>query len=135
MPFSHGSKAIFKLANGAGALTDISQYLTSVTYNPEADTAETSALGTAAKTYIGGMKDGSLSCEGMFDPALDAIMDAALANSKAFEFGPQGTTTGSVKYSGNLILTSYEVETSTDDIGSFSAEFQRTGDHTRGTFA
>lgn len=134
--FTHGSKAVFKLDDAAGTLTDISAYITSVSFPRNADTVEVTTLGDTDKEYIAGLKDATISIEGIFDPAIDAIFDAALGASatKSFEYGPQGSTTGNVKYTGECICTSYEPETGVDGAGTFSAELQVSGVITRGTY-
>lgn len=137
MTVSHGSKAVFKLDDASGVLTDISQYITSITFSPSADTNEVTTLGDTSKEYIAGLKDATISIEGIFDPAVDEILNAALGSesTKSFEYGPQGETTGNVKYTGECICTSYEVETGVDGAGTFSADFQVSGTITRGTYA
>lgn len=135
MPFTHGSKAVFKIGNASNTLTDISQYLTSVQYSPEVDTAEVTTLGATAKAYVAGLRDATISIEGIFEPAVDALLSGIIGlDARSFEYGPQGSTTGNVKYSGSCILTSYEVSTGLDGAGTFSAEFQVTGAVTRGTY-
>ncbi len=136
MAFGHGSKAVFKLDNSGGTLTDISAYVTSVGFSPKADTVEVSTLGDTAKDYIAGLKDATISIEGPFDPTVDAILNAALGASatKSFEYGPQGSTTGNVKYTGEAICTGYEISTGMDGAGTFSAELQVSGAITRGTY-
>lgn len=134
--FTHGSKAVFKLDDSAGTLTDISAYITSVSVSRNADTVEVTALGDTDKEYIAGLKDATISIEGIFDPTVDAIFDAALGASatKSWEYGPQGSAVGSVKYTSECICTSYEPETGVDGAGTFSAELQISGAVTRGTY-
>lgn len=138
MAYSHGSKAVIKFGtSGAPAtLTDISQYVKSVSFPEEADTHETTTLGATAKSYIAGLKDATISIDGVFDPIIDAHLNGILGlDGVAFEYGPQGSSSGNVKYTGNCICTSYEAETPADDVGTFSCEFQVTGNITRGTYA
>ncbi len=136
MAFTHGSKAIFKLDDANGTLTDISAYITRVSIPRNADTVEVTTLGYTDKGYIAGLKDATISIEGIFDPAVDVILDAALGASatKSFEYGPQGSGVGSLNYTGECICTSYEPETGIDGAGTFSAELQVSGIITRGTY-
>jgi len=135
--FKHGSKAVIKLGTSAAPTTpsDISQYCTNVGNPRSADTADVTTLGKTSKEYIPGLKDGTLGLEGVFDPTVDAHLEGILAVEVGFEYGPQGSGTGSVKYTGKAILTSYEPDTSIDGAGTWSAELQITGDVTRGTYA
>lgn len=137
MAFTHGKDAYFACGDQADKTTadDISAYVKSVSFPRPVDTAETSAFGSEAKSHIVGLIDGTISIEGLWD----ATIDARLANilqlqDVAFVYGPAGSTGGNVKYSGNAILSSYEVSADIGDVVTFSAEFQVTGAVTRGTF-
>lgn len=136
MAFNHGKSAVFKLDNSSGVLTDISSYLTDVSLPLNADTAEVTTLGDSSKEYLAGLKDATISIEGKWDPTVDAILEAALGASltKTFEYGPAGSTTGNVKYTGECICTSHEVTTGVDGAAEFSAELQVTAGVTRTTF-
>jgi hypothetical protein len=65
--FTHGKEAVFKVADSGATLRDISTVLNSVSLSREADTAEVSALGTDDKAYIAGLRDATISIEGMAD--------------------------------------------------------------------
>lgn len=135
MAFSHGSKAIFKVTDSGATLRDISTYLTSTGLQRLADMAETSTLGTTAKSYIPGMTDGTIPLEGNFDPTVDGYLSGVLGYSTAlsFEYYPAGEPVGATKpkYSGSCWLASYDIETGTDDKAGISGELQLTGTVTR----
>lgn len=139
--FSHGKATKIQVDNAAGTLVDISNVSNSVELPRPVDTAETSTFGTTAKTYVVGMNDSTVSISGLFDATVDAmisaVMDAQAAGtvaSSTVEYGPQGGATGKVKYTLEVIWTSYSVSTGTGDVASFSLEGQRTGDTVRGTY-
>lgn len=136
MAFSHGKDTVFKLDNSGGTLVDLTAYMLSVGFPQEIDMAETSVFGTSAKTYVAGMSDGTLSVEGRYDPVPDAQLSSlkGLAASSTFEYGPQGSASGAVKYTGECRLTSYEVSGDTGDMCGLTAEFQLTGAVTRTTW-
>lgn len=135
--FRHGKSTVFKVDNNAGSLTDISNTLTDVSFPRSVDTAETSVFGDSAKTYIVGLSDATLSVSGNYDATVDAHLAAVLgqAATLSFEYGPEGSTSTFIKYSGECILTSYEKSGAIGDVVTYSAEFQVTGAVTRGTFA
>ena len=135
--FRHGKSTVFKVDNAAGSLTDISNTLTDVSFPQSVDTAETSSFGSSAKAYVVGLSDSTLSVSGNFDATVDAHLAAVLgqAASLSFEYGPEGSTAGFVKYTGESILTSYEKSGAIGDVVTYSAEFQVTGAITRGTYA
>lgn len=135
--FRHGKSTVFKVDNSGGTLTDISNSLTDVSFPQSVDTAETSAFGSSAKTYVVGLTDATISISGMFDATVDAHLNGILgqAATVSFEYGPEGSTSPNVKYTGEAILTSYEKSGSIGDMVSYSAEFQVSGAVTRGTYA
>ena len=135
--FRHGKSTVFKVDNSGGSLTDISNTLTDVSFPQSVDTAETSTFGSSAKSYVVGLTDSTLSVSGNFDATVDAHLAAVLgqAASLSFEYGPEGSTAGYVKYTGEAYLTSYEKSGAIGDVVSYSAEFQVTGSITRGTYA
>ena len=135
--FRHGKSTVFKVDNSGGTLTDISNTLTDVSFPQSVDTAETSAFGDSAKTYIVGLTDSTISISGNFDATVDAHLAGILGQSASvsLEYGPEGSTNGLVKYNGECYLTSYEKSGAIGDVVSFSAEFQVTGAVTRGTYA
>ena len=135
--FRHGKSTVFKVDNNAGSLTDISNTLTDVSFPQSVDTAETSAFGSSAKSYVVGLSDSTLSVSGNFDATVDAHLAAIVgkADSVSFEYGPEGSTAGFVKYTGEALLTSYEKSGAIGDVVTYSAEFQVTGAITRGTYS
>ena len=133
MAVVHGKKAVVQLDNGAGTLTDITAYLSKSSLERMRETAETTVFGLSDKTYVAGMKDATFSGEGNFDPALDAILDAALGTdvTKTLQYDPQGPGTGNIRYSVECLITKYSFD---PDIGSkvgCSFELQCTGVITR----
>lgn len=130
--FKHGSKAK-AYANGY----DLSGYLKSVSFSANADTAETSTLGTTAKTYVGGLKDATLSAEGLFDGAAGAV-DVILNTALGTEFSlwtvlPHGDVLANPAYGFQAIHTSYEVSSPVDDVVSVTTEAQSKVAAERGT--
>lgn len=136
MAFVHGKGTVFKVDNGAGALTDISAFLASLSFSPSAETAEVTTFGDSNKEFIAGLKDATISVEGKWDPTPDVLFNDILgaAATKTFEYGPEGSAAGKVKYTGECICTAYSPTSPLDDAAGFSAELQVTGAITRTTF-
>lgn len=136
MPFVHGRNTDFRVDNSGGSLTDISSYCDNVDFPQTVETAETTTFGDASKDYIVGLKDSTISISGKWDATLDGVLAPILgqAASVSFQYGPAGTTVSNVKYTGECFCTSYQVTGAVGDVVTFSAEFQVTGDVTRGTY-
>lgn len=139
MAFRHGKNSSFKVDNSGGTLTDISAYLTDVSLPRSIETAETTTFGVTggAKTYVVGLNDSTISISGRFDSTVDAHLVGILGQeaSVSFEYGPEGTTSTRVKFTGECYLTAYEVSAPVGDVVAFTASFQVTGPVTRGTFS
>jgi hypothetical protein len=56
-------------------------------------------------------------------------------DSLSFEYGPEGSASGRIKYTGECICTSYEPGSPVGDVVTYSAEYQITGPVTRGTYS
>ena len=138
MAFVHGKTAVFKLDDSGGTLRDLSAYLNDVGFPRNIDTAETTTFGVSgsSKTYIVGLNDATISVSGLFDATADGYLAGVLGQSAtlSFEYGPAGSTGGNIKYSGECIMTSYEVSASVGDAVQATAQFQVTGVITRGTW-
>ena len=135
MAFVHGKSSVFKLDNASGSLTDISSFANNVDFPETADVAETSVLGASNKTYIVGLKDATISLSGLFDATVDAILGAVVGQTAtlSYEYSPEGTGSGKVKYTGEAILTNYALSSPVGDVVAYSADLQCSGAVTRGT--
>lgn len=132
--FSHGKDAVFKIDDSGATLRDISSVINSTSLSRSAETAEVTAIGGSnSKSYIPGLRDATISVEGMADVTTSGYLDGVLGVVTDFEFYPAGTASGQVKYSGTAILTSLETGAEVGGAVSVSGEFQVTGDVTRTT--
>jgi hypothetical protein len=141
MSFVHGKNAYLQLDSGAGSLVDLSTYIDDISFPEEISADETTTFGAGSKTYTVGLADAKLSVSGKYDAALDAHMSGVLTAQKAgtlasasFVFGPSGSTTPGPKYTGEAILTSFEVSPKVSDVITWKADLQVTGAVTRSTF-
>lgn len=142
MAFVHGKGTYISVTDSGGTKRDISQYCSSVSGLPGArELAEVTSFGAGGTQSIPGLENVSFEIEGNFDPTATTGPHAVINSlrtstaAKAFEYAPQGNTSGNVLFSGNCWLSSYEVESPVDDKVSFSAEFQVEGTVTVGTVA
>lgn len=130
---------VLKLGTAAAptVLTDISTKVTSVKFSRDIESLETTAFqGGSSKAFIAGLIGGSLSCEANWDTALDAHLFAlGGVDGVSFEFAPEGSTAGMVKYTGSCILTKYEPPASVGAVVKVSFELQITGAVARNTYA
>ncbi len=121
--------------------TDISTYCSSATFSEELDEIETTTFGNTNRQFIAGFADATLSLEGFWDPTLDGLMTTLTSAFKAgtivstpVEYGPAGSTAGSVRYSGNGVLTKYEKSNDVDGVTEWTADFHISGEVTVDTW-
>jgi len=125
--FRHGKNTIVLLDG-----YDASSYFNESTTSRSIETSETTSFGSSAKTYIAGLKDGTLSLSGMFDGstnAIDSIFNsiAGSATDSIVTVGLEGSTIGTIAHMVGVQETSYEVTSPVADVVTVSAEFQADG--------
>jgi hypothetical protein len=132
MPFQPGYKAVIKIGG-----VDLSPYTASVSLSGSREALDVTTLGNAAKVYIPGQSDATLSLEGHYDPLVQSNFATWQASDTpvSWEYGPQGSEAGKPKLTGSGIVTSFEPGSDAGDVGKWSAEFQVTGPITVGTYA
>ena len=132
--FVHGKATNFSLDDTGGTSRDISDTLTSVDFPETIDTAETTAFGATSKSYIVGLRDATISVSGLWDATIDGYIIGTEPATRTFIFGPAGSTSGYVKYTGECILTNYAVSNPVGDVVTYSLDLQCTAGVTRTTF-
>jgi predicted secreted protein len=132
--FAHGKSTDFALDDTGGSSRNISDTLTDVSFPQTIDTAETTAFGSSNKSYIVGLKDTTISVSGIWDATVDGYISGTEPASRSFIYGPAGSTSGNVKYTGECIMTNYAVSNPVGDVVTFSIDLQVTGAVTRTTY-
>lgn len=126
--FTHSKSSLFSIADSGGVSRDISNVVTKISFPRILDRAETSALGSTFKSYVPGLADASFSIELEFDLTAVGYLDGIVGNvSRAFVYGPIGSTTGNPKYTGNCFLTSLTWMTDISAEVKGTADFQLVG--------
>lgn len=133
MAKAHGKKGKLKVKDSGGTLRDISEYLTSAGLPRDVDLAESSGLGQEDKTFVAGLRGATIPFDGSWDPTVDGYLAPLLGFEPAVEFQyfPAGEGTGNVKYSGSVLLGSYESGSDIGSVGKISGSFTVTGAVTR----
>jgi hypothetical protein len=143
MAFVHSKNSVFSIDDTGGLPRILSQYVDNVSGLPgNRDLSEVTAFGDQGTKNIPGLVNTSFSISGHFDNTAvsgpDVVLGGLMTGQTAtatFEYGPEGSTTGKIKYSGECWITSYTAESGVGDKVSFSAEFQVDGVVTRGAYA
>lgn len=92
------------------------------------EVAESTVFNLDSKTYVPGVRDASLSLEGLFDGAVDGIEQVLLAALSAdptiVVTCPQGDAQANVAHGFSALETKYAIDSSKDDIVSLANELQ-----------
>lgn len=127
---------------------NLSQILTDVQVEASADALKTSVFGVSDHTYIPGLRDATVSYEGMFDGtalstastastgALDARFESALAASTqpVVTYGPEGDTIGRRARMFRQETVAYTASSPANDVVRVSASGQGSGLHDSGVW-
>jgi hypothetical protein len=116
MAFFDSKVSKFLLDDTGGSQRDISAFITEVRGLPGARLLnEVTALGDSGARFIPGLEDVVILLAGLFEDTatsgLDAILGPLRTHTSAvdFEYGPEGSTTGDVKYSGTCWVAQYDL--------------------------
>jgi hypothetical protein len=140
--FVHGKDVAFQLDDSAGTLRNIRVYLNAVNGLPGARAlSEVTAFGDQGTRWIPGMANQQFTIAGSFDTTATTGVTTVLNGLRTatatatFEYGPEGSASGKVKYSGECWLTDFTVDSAIGDKVPVSATFQVDGVVTPGTYA
>ena len=132
MAFIHGNGSRLYV-NGR----EISEFVRSISGPREVEANESTTMRTRDRTFVPGLRNGTLSADGLWDASgLAASVDEYLDSIKGVRNLPFCWTVGeesfgSIAYGLLGQVTSYEVSTPHDDIADFSLEAQGSGPRDR----
>lgn len=124
-----GKNTVFSLDDSTGTPVDLTQYCTEVSFTPDIQVHDTSVFGVGSRSKIVGIKDAKFTAKFFNDPTLQTHLIGlyGLATSSTFTYGPQGSTGGSRKITGECWLTGFPIDANVNDVESITATFEVTG--------
>ena len=141
MAFFDSKVSKFLIDDTGSVQRDLSAYITDVRGLPgPRNLNEVTALGDSGAKFIPGLEDATVALSGIFDDTATTGPDAVLGPLRThgsavdFEYGPEGSGTGDVKYSGTCWVLSYELRSRVGNRVEWSAVVQVEGTVSRGTF-
>lgn len=136
MAFVHGKSASVTIVDATPASRDISSYLNKAEIDRSFDLADVSTFGVNAHAYLPGLQDNQIPLDGIYDSTgvtyLQSVFNAGTATT--FTYGPAGTVTTNVKFSGTAILETLKITGAVNDAIQISASLRVTGPVTSGTY-
>lgn len=117
-----GKNAVFKFN-----LVDLSAFVVDGRFAPSGDSHDVTTWGKAAHVYEGGLTDGTLDVNGLYDDAAAgprATLVPLVGQVKAFVWQPAGTGSGKPQTTGNALLLGYEEAAPVAGFVTWTARFQ-----------
>jgi hypothetical protein len=128
--------------SGGTADRDLSTYITAIGGLPGArNLNEATALGDSGATFHPGLENVTISLSGQFDDTATTGPEAVLGPLRthtaavAFSYGPKGSASSALKYSGTCWVTEFTVDASVGSLVLWTASLQVEGQVTRGAFS
>lgn len=133
MAFTHGKDAVIQFDNAADSLTDFTQYVTEVGITMNGEAIDVTTLGDTWRDFIGGIKGATITMNGIYDPTVDAALFAAVNTAKSIQWDPQGSGSGLPRFTGEMIITSYNPTSPIGGASTWTASGTVDGTLTRAT--
>ncbi len=116
-----------------GAAVSGGKYTTSVTFARTAETHDVTTHGHNSKVYASGLKDSTATLEGVYDSTAATGPGAILrplvgGNAVELVYEPEGTGVGKPLATVDVIVNSYEESAPVNDMITWTAECQGSGD-------
>jgi hypothetical protein len=114
--------------------------LTSIQFEQDNDIHDTTTFGSTAHSFIGGLTNGKITIQGLWDKTATVgsktVFQPKIGTSTptAFVYGPEGNTTGNVKYTGTAVVESYTESTPVADLVTVNVVLQISGAVTAGVY-
>ncbi len=135
-----GRRYAFLLDNAAGALVALNSYSPKGGINLSQDTYDTTtADGSDSKSSMLGLRDGNeFTIEFLYHidvwTHLTAIRALTTGVSQTYQFGPEGSTTGKPRVTGECFLKSFALDSPVGEKTTMNATFIQTGAQTADVF-
>lgn len=110
---------------------DISPYTNQFELEREAEAHDDTGFGAEAKTYKGGLKDGTATAEGTYHSGATgpaAILEPLLGTTVEVIYQPEGTGTGKPTKTFDVVVGKYKETGAVADMIKWSCDFQISGD-------
>lgn len=138
----HGKDTAFSLEDSAAStLRILDPYLTNVELKRQNDTHDSSVFTDESHRFVTGLTNGTIALTGWWDKTasvgLATVLDSLVGLDTVtlgWEYGPEGRTTGLVKYSGECVLANVDHTSPVANLVATVATLQISGDVTKGTW-
>lgn len=125
----HGRLGDFRIDDSGGTLRDISTHVSKVTMNRDAPEIDTTTFQNGSRDYIADFDGATISIEGNANATVMGYLHPIVgAAAGTFNWGPEGTTGGYRKMTGECVCTGVVEDTAaTGQQNKFTATFRVSG--------
>lgn len=142
MAFVDSKNSVFKIDDSGGTLRTLTAYVDNVDGLPGGrQMDDVTAFGDAGHKNIPGIVNQTFNITGHFDSTATTGPNAILSGlalsattTATFEYGPEGGSSGNIRYTGECWCTEYKITSAVGSKVSFSASFQVEGTVTANTY-
>lgn len=116
---------------------DLSSYSNSIEFSRSADSHDVTTFGNDAHVYAGGLTDGTVTIEGIYDDTAGsgpaAVIEPLIGKSVTLVYRPEGTGSGKPEHSVEVVVTDFTTSAPVADMVTWSVECQMSGSVTTTT--
>lgn len=125
----HGKKAYLKIGT-----TVVSGQMNSISVDGTKAADDATPFGVEDEEFLAGLGTGDISAAGFIETSNAVALEGYLGTIVAYEYGPAGNTTGSIKKSGNCLVTACNYQQTPTAASAFTLTAKRSGAETVGTY-
>jgi hypothetical protein len=140
MSFRPGYLAYIGVDNAAGSIQNLSTFFDNVDYSFDIESLDTSAFGSAHRSYIPGMNGATFTLSGAYHVTAWSHFTGCIAAQNAgtasfsVDYGPAGSVASQARVRQEVIVTSVSPPSSVGGRVEFSVGLQAVGAGTLGTY-
>jgi len=129
MAKSHGKKTYLKIGTVV-----VSGQSNSVSVDGAVAADDATPFGVEDEEFLAGLGSGAISAAGFIESSNAATLEGLKGTITTYEYGPAGNTTGSMKKSGNCLVTACNYSATPTAAAAFTITATRSGAETVGTY-
>lgn len=131
-----GRTQTLSLDDSGGSPVDLSQYITDISAPTEFGLEDTTTLGDTGHEFTPTLSNGTISVTLIWNATVDAHFAGlmGLSATSTFTYGPNGTTGGNRKVTGECRVQNYQIGAAVAGVVTATATLQIDGAITRTTF-
>lgn len=141
MSFFDSQQSVFQITDTGATLRDITPYIVAIDGLPgPRELGEATTLNDGGRKWYPTLENATITLELLWSDDANVGADTVLGPLRthtaavAFDYGPEGKSSGDVKYSGNAWVRNYQIVSRVGNLVAARCELAVNGQITRGTY-